>query len=274
VTNRIGTEAQIETQYATFGEFLSFADERGRTHRGRNADVSMLAMFCFAIRRDVYETVGPLDEGYGLGLLEDDDYVARLHRAGYRLTCAQDVFVHHFGEASFGDLYQSGEYHRLLGENQARYASKWGTPWQPYARGQMDRYEGLVAATRRAVQDSVPPGSTVLVVSRGDERMMQVKDRVVWHFPRDADGVWAGHYPADGDAAVSLLQDQIAAGAGYLVIPETGRWWLQFYEGLERYLEEDATMVRADEICRIFKLAEPVTAARSVSRPERKEAQT
>ncbi len=181
----------------------------------------MLAMFCYAMRRDVYDTVGPLDERYGLGLLEDDDYATRLRAAGYRLVSAEDVFVHHFGEASFGRLFQSGDYQRLLRENKTRYAEKWGTPWRPYARRTAEEYEDVIEATRRAVRDAVPPDSPVLMISRGDDRLLDVDDRVTWHFPRDADGVWAGHYPADSETAVSLFRNQIEAGARYLVVPRT-----------------------------------------------------
>ena len=37
-------------------------------------------------------------------MLEDDDYSMRARAAGYRLVCAEDAFVHHFGETSFGKL--------------------------------------------------------------------------------------------------------------------------------------------------------------------------
>ena len=191
-------------------------------------------------------TVGPLDERFGLGLLEDDDYAKRLRVAGYRLVSAEDVFVHHFGEASFGSLFQSGAHQRLLRENQTRYAEKWGTPWQPYARRTTDGYDDVIEATRRAVRDAVPPDSPVLLISRGDDRLLDVDDRVTWHFPRDADGVWAGHYPADSETAVSFLREQIEAGARYLVVPRTAMWWLQFYDGLSHHLAAKAEEVHAD----------------------------
>ena len=54
--------------------------------------------------------LGPLDQRFEIGLLEDDDYSMRARQAGYRLVCAEDAFVHHFGETSFGKLVSSGTY--------------------------------------------------------------------------------------------------------------------------------------------------------------------
>ena len=46
--------------------------------------------------------------------------------AGLRVLAAEDVFVHHFGEASFGHLFESGERSRIFEENKRRYEEKWG----------------------------------------------------------------------------------------------------------------------------------------------------
>lgn len=265
VTNRIGNEAEVETDYETYGEFLRFAARRRRSHLGRTVELPMLAMFCFAMRRDVYEAVGELDEGYGIGLLEDDDYAARLRLAGFRLVCAEDVFIHHFGEASFGHLYRTGAYHRVLRENKARYKSKWGVEWEPYGRGPSEGYDEVVEATREAVRRHVPSGEPALVISRGDERLVRLDDGVAWHFPRDASGVWAGHYPADSDAAVALLREQVEKGARYLVVPGTGMWWLRYYEGLAQYLGDQATSLHADDACLIYRLSERIGVGQAVS---------
>src|SRR5262249_46736689 len=83
VTNRTGNEAQIETSYRTFGEFLQLAADRARSHAGDRSDIPMLTMFCLALRREAFERLGPLDERYEVGMFEDDDFSLRARAAGF-----------------------------------------------------------------------------------------------------------------------------------------------------------------------------------------------
>jgi GT2 family glycosyltransferase len=129
VTNWASNEAKITVDYASLAEMQTFATRYTQAHAGKLQDAPMLAMFCVAMKRSVFEQVGTLDETYGLGMFEDDDYAMRLHQAGYRLAIAHDVFIHHWGWASFGRLPQQ-EYDRIFMENKARFEAKWGQRWR------------------------------------------------------------------------------------------------------------------------------------------------
>ena len=237
VTNRIGNEAEIEAGYLTWGEFLDFARRRAAEHDGEWLELRSPAMFCLAMRRQTYLDLGPLDERYEVGMLEDDDYSERARAAGYQLRCVESVVVHHFGEASFGKLVPGGEYARILRANQRRYAEKWGRNWEPYERRPNRRYEGEAEDLREAVKAAVPAGATVLVVSRGDERLLQLNGRRALHFPQAEGGAWAGHHPADSEEAIGHLESLRDGGAEYLVVPPTYSWWLTYYQGLREHLD-------------------------------------
>jgi hypothetical protein len=92
-----------------------------------------------------------------------------------------------------------------------------------------DAYEQLVRRIQRAVEQFIPVGSTVLVVSKGDPALLALGQRTGWHFPRAADGQYVGFHPSDSNDAIGRLDAQRQLGARYLVIPSTSAWWLGHY---------------------------------------------
>jgi GT2 family glycosyltransferase/glycosyltransferase involved in cell wall biosynthesis/uncharacterized coiled-coil protein SlyX len=144
VTNSVGNEAKISTNYRTLDEMEEFADEWVRTRLGQVADIHMLAMFCVAMRRATHDSIGALDEQFGIGMFEDDDYSLRAKAAGLRVICAADVFVHHFGQAAFKKLIDSGEYEKIFTENRRRYESKWNVTWIGHKNGAL-RFESATS---------------------------------------------------------------------------------------------------------------------------------
>jgi GT2 family glycosyltransferase len=111
-----------------------------RSRIGKLIDVDTVAFFCVAMPRATYERVGPMDEAFGVGFFEDDDYCRRVQAAGLRVVCADDVFVHHHLSASF-DALKAEKKQELFERNKAIYEAKWG-PWKPHAyRSGDDRAE-------------------------------------------------------------------------------------------------------------------------------------
>lgn len=60
-----------------------------------------IAFFCTLFRKEAIEDVGFLDEIYGAGYYDDDDYCERLLRSGWDLAIAYGVFVDHHLEKTF-----------------------------------------------------------------------------------------------------------------------------------------------------------------------------
>jgi len=131
VSNWVGNEAQVPVDYRSIEGMESFAESYTRNLERKTFEIPMLAMFCVAMRRSLLDEIGMLDERFGLGLFEDDDFSLRVKQVGGRILCAEDVFVHHWGQASFAAL-PSAEYDRLFQENRRKYETKWGQEWVPH----------------------------------------------------------------------------------------------------------------------------------------------
>jgi GT2 family glycosyltransferase len=235
-TNRTCNEAQIDTDYSTIAELAQFAGARRTNHDGRRTDMKMLAMFCVAGRRTAFEEIGPLDERFEVGMFEDDDYARRLQAAGYRLVCAEDAFVHHFGQATIGTALSGDEYQHLFDRNRSRFEAKWNTTWRPHERRVTEEYTSLRARVRGVVEARVPAGAVVLVAAKGDDALLALTGRTGWHFPGRPDGSFLGEYPPDSSSAIEVLERSRQAGAMYLVFPAPSAWWLEHYAGLHAHL--------------------------------------
>lgn len=129
VTNNIGNEARIKLHYADSREMRRVARSYTLRHMGETFLIRTLAFFCVMMPRRVYEKVGNLDEAFGLGFFEDDDYCRRVEQAGWKIACAEDVFIHHHLSASFNKLGKGRQ--ELLEKNRKIYEAKWGA-WIPH----------------------------------------------------------------------------------------------------------------------------------------------
>ncbi len=129
-TNEIGNESKVAVGYQGLDDMPGWAHRFTRENDDRLRSMSMLAMFCVAMRRQTFLEVGPLDERFAIGMFEDDDYSRRIRSHGYRIVCARDSFVHHAGGASF-KLLDNERYRALFERNKRAFERKWGM-WTPH----------------------------------------------------------------------------------------------------------------------------------------------
>ena len=93
-------------------------------------------------------------------------------------------------------------------------------------RTEPESYDELIPRFREVVRNAVSPGATVLVVSKGDNKLLELSGVTAWHFPRREDGVYAGHYPADSKAAIAHLETLRIKGRSFWSFPSRrfGGW--------------------------------------------------
>ena len=75
----------------------------------------VVTFFFVMVKRKVIDKIGGLDERFGLGGQDDADFCIRATQAGYKIGIARDIFIYHYGSATFrnnfkNDISKSSEY--------------------------------------------------------------------------------------------------------------------------------------------------------------------
>jgi len=122
-----------------------------------------------------------------------------------------------------------------------------------------DGYTRLVRRIAEIVEAELPAGARAVVISKGDDALLDLGTVNARHFPSAADGQYAGHHPADSAAAIAHLEAQRVAGAEFLILPRTSFWWLEYYDGFRTHLERQYRLiVSRQDTCLIFGLQAPI----------------
>lgn len=124
-SNFVSGEQQVPVSYDDLTGLDGFAWEWSKAHNHERVATDRLVGFCLLIRREVVEAVGCLDERFGIGCFEDDDYCLRAKQAGFRAVIARDAFVHHFGGRTF--VATGVDFGALMARNEALFREKWKT---------------------------------------------------------------------------------------------------------------------------------------------------
>jgi GT2 family glycosyltransferase len=97
------------------------------TRRCFNWDQAGWFGWCFLLRARVFKKIGFFDEGFKLGVGEDEDFARRMQGAGMKLGISGSAFVHHFGSPSL-DRLRKDKGRGWDEENLARLRQRWGGP--------------------------------------------------------------------------------------------------------------------------------------------------
>src|SRR5437868_6996039 len=175
----------------------------------------------------------------------------------------RDVFEHReladqIGQRARCDIREGYGEAAVAAQIEQRLRAIAGRDTLPALRREMRRFHGayaaLIAAVRSSVESSTPPGSRILVVSRGDAELVDFSERFGSHFPQGNDGEYVGYHPPDSEWAVAHLQELQEAGAEYILLPGTARWWMDYYTGFRRHLERACQLVSEDDYGVLYQL--------------------
>ncbi len=124
LTNRIsGLQMIADVPYSDPAEAEEYARRIAQAQDRKYTPRRRIAGFAMLIKRTLYDKIGGLDEDFGSGNFEDDDYCLRATEAGFKIMVAEDAFIHHFGSATFE--YNRVDYDAAMDGNRQLFSAKW-----------------------------------------------------------------------------------------------------------------------------------------------------
>ena len=122
--NVSGPQRIPESPYLDMKGMHSFARDWAQLGADRIQEFHRIVFFCALFKQEVLNKVGYLDEIFGIGNFEDDDYCRRIKKAGFKMAYTEGVFVHHHGSTTF--RAETIDFKKLMEKNKALFDKKWG----------------------------------------------------------------------------------------------------------------------------------------------------
>lgn len=240
VTNYIGGEQLVQTNYSSIPEMYAFARKHNAPDPVKWRETNRLTGFCLLFRRELWERTGYWDEGFANGNFEDDDYSVRVRMQGCSLMIAGDAFVHHYGSVtikSFGKDYET-----INSRNEQYYIDKWRDP-----HGLVHRARAVGGSALYGQTDFYPRftavkglGDTVFWLDGGERRpidgdsgglpVVQLTQIDIGRFP-------IGPAISAAEAEAAWRTDRVAAGMRGGVLTASPEGALYYVEsGLRRFV--------------------------------------
>jgi len=172
-SNNVAGDQMLAVTYKDESAMLAYAVERSRTWDRRTYHTDRAIGFCLCIDRRLLAEIGGIDERYGVGNFEDDDFCVRVRAAGYEIVVCEDVLIHHFGSVSF--KANNVDYKSQMERNWRLFAERWDLP-RAYptngynaraaiARG-FDRAQHYIALPGEALPEAeLPPPKELALVA-------------------------------------------------------------------------------------------------------------
>lgn len=86
----------------------------------------MLAFFCVVLRKEVFQRIGKLDEAFGAGYGDDDDFSKRMNDNGMKCALSWGTYVYHNHRTTFSAKYGDAEVAAMQSKAHQIYKSKHG----------------------------------------------------------------------------------------------------------------------------------------------------
>ncbi|HCU57400.1 MAG TPA: hypothetical protein DF984_04095, partial [Anaerolineaceae bacterium] len=120
-----------EIESNIYRRIKEFTEKWHSAWHGNNVAVDHVTFFCVLLSREAIRKVGLLDNYFFPGGYEDNDYCIRARNEQCSIGLIRDVFIHHWGSASFGQLSRNNFNERAIA-NRKYLEQKQGIVWKAH----------------------------------------------------------------------------------------------------------------------------------------------
>jgi glycosyltransferase involved in cell wall biosynthesis/Tfp pilus assembly protein PilF len=131
VSNSVSSEIQqVDFDYIhctsnnNDSKIQEFSEKRSIQFKEKIAETNRLIGFCMLTKKSILEQSGIFDDRYEFNF-EDDDLCLNVIEQGYKLYCALDSFVYHFGGQTFKDRFKETTHNPTLEKSKNLFTKKW-----------------------------------------------------------------------------------------------------------------------------------------------------
>jgi hypothetical protein len=118
--------------------------------------------------------------------------------------------------------------------------------------GEEEEYQLMIERVRKTSQKVLPKGTTVLVASEKEDKLLQLEGRTGLRFPES--------YTPGVKEAIAQVEAMRARGAEFFLFPKPAFWWLKHdeYRAFREHLDRRyGPPIHRDDCCIIYRLSSP-----------------
>ena len=116
----------------------------------------------------------------------------------------------------------------------------------------------LSSQIRLLLSNTISADAKVIVLSGGQQQLLNLDGRTAWHFPQTEDGRPTPDPPGTFSEALAALERLRQQGGSYLLIPFPQYWWLDHFPEFGRYVNQSCRLIATkDEVGMLVSLDAP-----------------
>ena len=125
ISNYAGNNQQVDTEFPLPYKYVEYGNKNNTEFSGaiKWEERVRLSGFAMLIRREVWDSIGGMDERFTPGYFEDDDLSIKIQKMGKKLLLCHNSFIYHAGSQSFSKLDNIDD---LLVNNYGVFVNKYG----------------------------------------------------------------------------------------------------------------------------------------------------